>query len=218
MGEVELYPEGTSMAETDYRISIESADTDALIEFVRCGDHIAFAELMSRYDDRIRRTAYAILKNLEDVDDAIQETYLRVFGKVHPFQGTSAFSTWVTRIAINTSLMRLRQKRARPAFSIEALTDGDGSSFLPLSDASPSPEQVYLTSELKTRLHEAMGRLPAKYKDIIQDQIYSELPVRDLAEKRGLTIAAAKSRVCRARKILLGSADRQPHRARSMSR
>jgi RNA polymerase sigma-70 factor (ECF subfamily) len=206
------------MAKTDCRISLQTAGTDALIELVRSGDHNAFSELMGRYDSRIRRTAYAILKNREDVDDAMQETYLRVFRKVHTFEGTSAFSTWLTRIAINTSLMRLRQKRARPAFSFEDLTDGDGSFFLPLSDVGPSPEQEYLNSELKTRLHEAMGRLPAKFKDIIQDQIYSELPMRELAEKRGLTVAAAKSRVCRARKMLLSSVDSQRSRERSLSR
>jgi len=94
-------------------LSFEHLDVDSLVQLARCNDSEAFNELMRRHQGAVRRTAYSILKNFEDAEDAAQETYLRVFKKLASFEGASKFSTWLTRIAINTSLMRLRQQRLR---------------------------------------------------------------------------------------------------------
>jgi RNA polymerase sigma-70 factor (ECF subfamily) len=184
---------------------IQQADTDLLIQLVRSGDCDAFSELMGRHDSIVRRTANSILKNTEDAEDATQETYLKVFMKIHTFEGASKFSTWLTRIAINTSLMRLRQRRCRQISSIEELTDGDASSFLPLADTRLDPEQQSCAADMRLRLYEAVRRLPSQLREVAEDQIYLELPMKDLAEKRSMSIAAAKSRAYRARKLLAGS-------------
>src|SRR5882757_1159894 len=136
--------------------SLQQTDTNVLVQLARSGDCDAFTELMLRHDSVVRRTAFSILKNLEDAEDVAQESYLKVFRKVHTFEGSSKFSTWLTRIVINTSLMRLRQKRSRPAFSLEELTDGDVSSFLPLADPCLDPEQHSCRADLRTRLYEAV--------------------------------------------------------------
>ena len=149
------------MADTEFSSSLRHTDVNFLIQLVRAGDTDAFSELITRYQSRVFRTAYSILKNSEDAEDAMQETYLRVFNKIHTFEGTSAFSTWLTRIVINTCLMRLRQKRTRPTMSFDELNDGDGSSFLPLAAVGPNPEQAFLSADLKQRLHKAVHRLPA---------------------------------------------------------
>jgi len=101
--------------------------------------------------------------------------------------------------------MRLRQRRFRQTSSIEELTDGDASSFLPLADVRLDPEQQSCTADMRRRLYAAVRRLPSHLREIAEDQIYLELPMKDLAEKRSMTIAAAKSRAHRARKLLAGS-------------
>jgi RNA polymerase sigma-70 factor (ECF subfamily) len=190
--------------------ALKQASTKVIIQLVRSGDREAFAALIGRHDNMIRRTAYAILKNMEDTEDIAQEVRIRVFMKINTFEGTSAFSTWLTRIVINTSLMRLRQRRSRPVTSLEDLVDGDGSCFLPLATSGLNPEQQCATSQLKKRLHEAVSRLPATLRDVARDHIYGELPIRELALKRGLSVAAAKSRAYRARKMLAGSLTSMP--------
>ncbi len=181
------------------------AGTDLLVQLARSGDCEACSELMRRYDSLVRRTAYSILKNFEDAEDVAQECYLKVFTKVHTFEGSSKFSTWLTRIVINTSLMHLRQRRSRPTSSIEDLTEGDVSSFLPLADPSLSPEQQSCSADIRSRLYEAVSKLPKKLREIAEGQIYAELPMKDLADRRGITLAAAKSRAYRAHKILIRS-------------
>jgi len=199
------------MADTEFSSSLRHTDVNFLIQLVRAGDTDAFSELITRYQIRVFRTAYSILKNSEDAEDAMQETYLRVFNKIHTFEGTSAFSTWLTRIVINTCLMRLRQKRTRPTMSFDELNDGDGSSFLPLAAVGPNPEQAFLSADLKQRLHKAVHRLPASLREVAQDQIYGELLMQQVADKRGLSVAAAKSRAYRARKMLVVSLNRPRH-------
>jgi hypothetical protein len=88
-------------------VHVQHADTEALIRLVRSGDCDAFSELMSRYDGIVGRTATLILTNIKDAKDAALETYLKVFMKTLTFEGASKFSTWLTRIAINASLMRM---------------------------------------------------------------------------------------------------------------
>lgn len=190
------------MIYADSNVHLKQADIAAVIALVRSGQHEAFSELMGRYDGLVRRTAYSILRNTEDAEDATQETFLRVLTKIHTFEGASAFSTWLTRIAINTALMRLRQRRTKSTSSLEAIISEDPSSFLPLRDFGPSPEQQCAFFELREYLHEAVRRLPATLRDIALEQLCADVSVQELADKRGLSVAAAKSRLYRARKLL----------------
>lgn len=180
----------------------EQSAIDLLLIRIKSGDNDAFAELVGRYSLVLRRTAYSILRNLEDAEDAVQETFLRVYTRIDTFQGTSAFSTWVTRIAINSCLMHLRQKRTRPASSLEELTDGDASAFLPLKDPAPDPESECINAQQNERLYDAVLRLPPRFRDIAMEQMFAEASIRELAEKSGVSISAAKSRLHRARRML----------------
>ncbi|SEG63549.1 RNA polymerase sigma-70 factor, ECF subfamily [Bryocella elongata] len=188
----------------------QQLDIDSLVQLARRNDPDAFNELMRRHDGAVRRTAYSILKNLQDAEDAAQETYLRVVEKLNTFEGASKFSTWLTRIAINTSLMRLRRQRSRPAFSLEELTDGDASSFPPLADPRLDPEEQFCSANMRARLNEAVRNLPSHLREVAEDQIYAELPIKDSADRRGITVAAAKSRAHRARRLLIGALQPPP--------
>jgi RNA polymerase sigma-70 factor, ECF subfamily len=157
----------------------------------------------------MRRTALAILRNAEDAEDVAQEAALRAFTKINSFQGNSAFSTWLNRIVINTCLMRLRHRRARPSSSLDELMDSDRAPFLVLAASGPDPEQQYCDAELRRELYRAVNRLPDGLREVIKDKIYGEATVQDLAGKRGLTVGAVKSRVHRGQKILMDQQNRK---------
>ena len=108
-----FYPESVSL--------LKQADTTLLVDMARGGDSSALCELLARYVAQVHRTAVSVLKNMDDAEDAVQEASIRLFKKIHTFDGRPAFSTWLTRIVINCCLMQLRQKRAHASCSIEDL-------------------------------------------------------------------------------------------------
>jgi RNA polymerase sigma-70 factor (ECF subfamily) len=177
-------------------------DSNSLVMRVRGGDHAALCELIEQYRSLGRRTAFAILRNREDAEDALQEASLRAYLKFSTFEGNSAFSTWFTRIVINTCLMQLRKHRARPTYSLDEMLAEDTFSPLQLLSSGPTPEQECRGTELLHLIHTTVRALPVRLRHIAEDRIYEELSLDAVAEKRGISVTAAKSRLFRARRLL----------------
>ena len=127
--------------------------TDTLIALVRSGNKSAFSELIARSRSMTRRIAFSILKNEADVEDALQEASLRAFIKFHTFQGKSTFSTWLTRIVINTCKIHLRRQRSRPTSSLEELCETRDIASL----ASTTTEADYALTDLRHKARVAQS-------------------------------------------------------------
>ena len=190
--------------------------TEQLVVDAREGNADAFAELMSRHSGSMRRTAFAITKNFDDADDIVQEVSLKVFCKLHTFQAQSAFSTWLTRIVINTSLMHLRKSRRSKLSSLDECMDREDSRPREVSDPTPGPEQLYISREARQRLHEGMGKLPSSLRSALTDKVYGELSMDEIAQRIGVSVAAAKTRTLRAR-VMLTEKLRKPSRSLTRS-
>ena len=123
--------EGVSMqaCELEYEINenfIGPALTDeALIAEAKSGDHLAFGQLWKRHSNTAFKIVYRIAGNRDDAEDAIQDAWMKAYIHLHTFDGRSKFSTWFTRIAINSALMILRKKRTHPETSMEWSVDGE---------------------------------------------------------------------------------------------
>jgi RNA polymerase sigma-70 factor (ECF subfamily) len=114
----------------------------ALVERVRGGDVSAYDELVRKYDRQIFRIAQHITQNREDAEDVMQDAFLKAYEKLDQFQGNSKFYTWLVRIAVNESLMRLRKRRTGKMVSIdEDIETEEGSVPRDLADWAPDPEQ-----------------------------------------------------------------------------
>ncbi|MFT4112609.1 RNA polymerase sigma factor [Silvibacterium sp.] len=190
--------------------ALQHMSVDTLVKSAQAGDGDAFGELMMRHSGLIRRTAYSVLRNAEDAEDIVQEVALKGLRNIHAFEGKAAFSTWLTRIAFNASLARLRYARCRPSSSLDALSESEASAFLALSDASPNPEEQCLAMDGRRRLELAIARLPIRLQDVVFDHLYEDMSMAEVARKRALSLAAAKSRSCRARKRLVMMLSPQP--------
>ncbi|HEY9127558.1 MAG TPA: sigma-70 family RNA polymerase sigma factor [Acidobacteriaceae bacterium] len=182
--------------------SFRQADAIDLVHMVRSGESSAFCELFSRHGLQVRRTAFSILKNAEDAEDAVQDAFIRAYKKIHTFDGRSAFSTWLTRIVINCCLMQLRQRRARPSCSFDELVYCEPTLQRTLLDSRPTPEEECSRAELTGKVRKALSRLPDRLQTAARDQLVHDLPASESAERRGLTVPAAKSQRFRARKML----------------
>ena len=121
----------------------------ALVERVRAGDVSAYDELVRKYERQVFRIAQHITQNREDAEDVMQDAFLKAYEKLDQFQGNSKFYTWLVRIAVNESLMRLRKRRTGKMVSIdEDIETEEGSVPRDLADWAPDPEQNYTQSEL----------------------------------------------------------------------
>jgi RNA polymerase sigma-70 factor (ECF subfamily) len=175
-----------------------------------------FEDAWHAHARRLWLTAWRITRNQEDAEDALQETFLKAFAHFGDFDGRSSLSTWLTRIAVNTSLMILRRRRNRTALSIDDERDGWGeplSASLAGGDCSPEEDAVARERERDLRHH--LGRLPAQFAVPLRMHALDGHSIEETAQATGLSLSATKSRIYRARGALcvtLGAKMRTPAR------
>ena len=172
----------------------------ALVERVRNGDISAYDELVRKYERQLFRIAQHITQNREDAEDVMQDAFLKAYEKLDQFQGNSKFYTWLVRIAVNESLMRLRKRRTGKMVSIDEDIDTDeGSVPRDLADWAPDPEQNYTQSELAEILRKTIQGLPPGFRVVFVLRDVDGLSTEETAESLGLSVPAVKSRLLRAR-------------------
>ncbi len=184
-------------------------DPDAgLVAATRRGDPHAFEKLVLRYERKVFAVAQRITKNREDAEDATQETFHRAFLHLDGFQEKSLLSTWLTRIAINQSLMLVRRRRGAVEVSPEGCEDRADSNLETFVDRSPNPEESCLRRERTELLAKAIGGLgPATRRTILLSDI-EEHSLKETAQILDMTISGVKSRVSRGRRELSGKVNR----------
>src|ERR1700733_2344368 len=100
--------------------------SDALLATeARSGDDLAYVELCRRHREMVFRTVLRITRNMDDAEDILQDAWMRAFAHIGTFDGRSAFSTWVTRIAINSALTMMRRRRTQRESSLDGPVDPD---------------------------------------------------------------------------------------------
>lgn len=172
----------------------------ALVARVRAGDTAAFEELVAKYDRQIFRTANHITQNREDAEDITQDVFFKAFQKLDQFQGNSKFSTWLVRIAVNESLMRLRKRKTSKTVSMDQdLQTDEGSIPRDFAEWRPNPEEIFSTSELGDILRKTIAGLSPGFRTVFTLRDIENLSTEETAEALGLSIPAVKSRLLRAR-------------------
>ena len=179
-----------------------SASDESLVAAAKQGLHIAFEEVCNRYSKRVFATVYRVTKNREDAEDACQDATLKAFVHLKTFDGREKFSTWFTRIAINSALMILRQKRRRNETSIDAHLDGDAWGSWDIPDPGKDVELHCIERDREIRLRMAVDRLSPVLRDVLVIRLSSDGSIEDIAQKAGISVAAAKSRLIRGRQAL----------------
>ncbi len=174
-----------------------------LVAAARAGSDAVFAELHRRYAHRLYRTIVSITKNHEDAEDVLQETMIRAYLALDSFEGRSKLYSWLTRIAINTSLMALRKRRVRSEASFESLSfSEDEAPQLQIKDPRPNPEESCLQSEASFRMAHAMAALKLPLRTVMQIQMSQECSIKEIAHSLDVSIATVKARLFRARRRL----------------
>src|SRR5438874_3084703 len=172
----------------------------ALVQAAREGDIAAFEQLLKRYDRNVFRIAQHITQNREDAEDVVQDAFLKAYENLDQFQGNSKFYTWLVRIAVNESLMKLRRRKTSKTVSMdEDVETEEGSMPREFADWSPNPEQQYGQSELSDILRKTIQGLPTSFRTVFVLRDVEGLSTEETAEMLSLSIPAVKSRLLRAR-------------------
>jgi RNA polymerase sigma-70 factor (ECF subfamily) len=179
----------------DYAV-VNDAD---LVHFAQAGDNRAFDELVRRYRDKVYRLSYKILRHEEDAAEALQDAFLSAYRGLPRFKAESSFSTWLYRIATNASLMKYRKRREGHVSLEQSQSGEDGAEPLQVPDWSTQPLQELLDSETREVMEEGIQRLPEELRTVFVLRDIQELSNAEVAEILGLTVAAVKSRLHRAR-------------------
>jgi RNA polymerase sigma-70 factor, ECF subfamily len=171
---------------------------ERLVADAKRGNGEAFDELCRRHRSLMLRVARRITGNVEDAQDAVQDSLLRAFVAIRSFDERAKFRTWLTRITINSCLMLLRKRRAVSATTSDDVYEGNAGDIVEPADAAPSPESVVLMLERHRALRSAVNRLPKALRTVIESGHLADRQPVDAARALGISHGAAKARQFRA--------------------
>jgi len=184
---------------TSYATAETAHDDMALVHACKRGDAAAFEQLVKRYAGRLFCIAQHVTHNREDAQD-VQEASLKVFRKLTQFRENSQFSTWLFRITVNESLMKLRKQRSAREVSIdEDFQSEQDMSPLDVADRAPDPEELYRGSELRNILRRTLRELQHGLRVVFVLRDIEGLSTEQTAAVLELTSVAVKARLGRAR-------------------
>jgi RNA polymerase sigma-70 factor (ECF subfamily) len=182
--------------------SNEVAD-ELLVSAAQCGDSQAFVELSKRHSRKLLFNAYRITHNWQDAEDVVQDSFMKAFTHLHTFESRASFSTWLTRIAINSALMLLRKSRSPRISAIDGLIQDErlGEMF-EFRDHRDDPEQCYARRQTEERLTTAIRRMRPKHREVVELRQVGDLSLNEIAQSLCISVPAVKSRLLRARNEL----------------
>lgn len=177
-------------------------DETTLVARAKKGDKVALSQLVNKYSERIYNLALRILRNHEDAEDVLQETFLTVVQKLDTFNGRSGFFTWIYRIATNASLMRLRTKK----FTFHNLNDDtdfqESIESRVFIDWSQDPSLNIFDKEVKSKIDQAVNNLSDIYRSVFILRDIEGLSIKETSEILNITQENVKIRLRRARQFL----------------
>jgi RNA polymerase sigma-70 factor (ECF subfamily) len=183
--------------------ALSAEDSDAeLVHGIAANDHAAFERLMRRYNGRLFRVARAILKDDAEAEDAVQDAYLEAYRHIAEFRGHSQVATWLTRIAINQALMRLRRQKRERVVAFPG--DGGGNTVAAevVDRKAESPAAATLRGEIRKVIEGQIDELPPAFRAVFVMRDVEELSVQETAECLGIPAATVRTRLFRARALL----------------
>jgi RNA polymerase sigma-70 factor (ECF subfamily) len=191
-----------------YREAVRSAaaaefNYAELLAAARRGDSEAFERLCERATPKVFRTLVRITRSREDAEDALQDALMSAFVNLQRFDGRSSFSTWLTRIAINATLMIMRKRRTQRELPMEDTDEsGDERPAHQFADRGPNPEDRYVERERARILREALRKLRPRVRAAVEICQLQERSLKETAQMLGISVVAAKGRLFHAKMAL----------------
>jgi RNA polymerase sigma-70 factor (ECF subfamily) len=190
------------MPEAAHERKPDAAEEDLrLIERVLGGDRQAFGALVRSHERRVFRVTLAVLGQVEDAEDAMQETFIKAYRHLNQFRRESRFTTWLTRIAVNEALQK-RQARKEHVSLDESPAVQNQNFPHHFEPWAADPEKLYTKQELRDLVEKAICSLSAIYREALILCDVEGMSAKEAADVLGVNLAALKSRLLRARLMM----------------
>ena len=175
---------------------------EKLIASALDGDQQAYQELLIKYQKTVFHIILKIIRNADDAQDLVQETFMRAFKTLASYRSEFRFSTWLCKIAANCSIDYLRKKKIR-AFSMDKpIETKNGTVEVEFQDKGANPEEYMLRKQRLISIEEAIESLPEKYKEVIVYRHHDDKSYEEIAKIMNIPIGTVKARIFRARELL----------------
>jgi RNA polymerase sigma-70 factor, ECF subfamily len=185
---------------------------EELVALARQGDENAIRALIKRNNRRLFRVARAVMRNDAEAEDVVQETYVRAFTKLDSFRGGSQFSTWLTRIALNEALGRMRRRRPTAELAeldVRASAQGGAVIMFPTSLTPPGADSELARSQVREFLEKAVDDLPDAFRTVFILRDIEEMSIEETANQLSLKQETVKTRLHRARRLMRAAVEKR---------
>lgn len=181
--------------------SSSSLQDDHWVVLAVKGDEKAYSELTQKYQKPLYFHVRKMIRNSDFADDLVQDIFLKAFKSLKNYKNDYAFSTWLYRIATNHTIDYLRKKKLE-TLSIHADDSDDTHATIQLADEDSFTDEPMIRRERKNKVHEAIGQLPEKYKEVILKRHIEEKSYQEIAEEMDIPLGTVKAHIFRARELL----------------
>jgi RNA polymerase sigma-70 factor (ECF subfamily) len=177
-------------------------EEDLLISQALNGNQKAYASLVSRHRSAIFHIIFKIVKDKEAANDLVQETFMKAFSSLATYRSEYRFSTWLYKIAANSSIDFLRKRRIHVLSLDRPVETNDGSMEIEIPDYSYHPEQDLVRKQQRISIEEAIASLPDKYREVIVFRHQEDKSYEEIADLLNIPVGTVKARIFRARELL----------------
>lgn len=182
--------------------SESSREDDKLVAAAVEGDENAYAELVDKYKRALYFHIAKMIRDKEQIEDLVQESFMKAFGNLKSYNTEYAFSTWLYRIATNHSIDYLRKRKLQTLSIDEPQQTRDGELEMQLPDESYITDRDIIRKQRQNIIHNAIDDLPEKYREVIQMRHMEEKSYQEIADLLDLPLGTVKAHIFRAREML----------------
>lgn len=181
--------------------SSSSLEDDKFVKRAIEGDQDAYKELMDKYQKPLYFHVLKMVRNHEQVEDLVQEAFMKAFNNLSSYNTNYAFSTWLYRITTNHTIDYLRKKKLNTTSINDPVKTRDGEMEIQISDEAQTDRNI-IRQERKQIIHNAINDLPKKYRRVIEMRHLQELSYQEIADQLELPLGTVKAHIFRAREML----------------
>lgn len=198
------------LANLRQQVDLDGRRDEELVALARQGGENAIRALIKRNNQRLFRVARAVMRNDAEAEDVVQEAYVRAFTRLDSFKGDAMFSTWLTKIALNEALTRIR--RLRPVAELDELdiaANGGQVIMFPTSLTPPGADAELARGQVRALLEQAIDELPAAFRIVFILRDVEEMSIDETATQLALKPETVKTRLHRARKLMRAAIEKR---------
>ena len=185
------------------RFSTKALEDFKFIDMAVAGDDKAYAKLLTRYKRPVYHMILKMVRNTDDAEDLMMESFSKAFRSLHRFKKDFTFSTWLFRIATNNTIDFIRKKKLNTLSIENTYTDDDGQSVsIDIQDRNNDPQEEAIKAQKEELMQVFVGMLPPKYQKLVRLRYFHELSYEEIAKELEAPLGTVKAQLHRARELM----------------